>query len=176
MKILLKRVFALTFVLAMVCSISAGAISEIEAPVSTERTIINKEVAPGVILLDEGYDSDFGFYTFTRTYQVTIWGTQSTFVMQDRNTDEYDGVWVKLVDDASTGSSPVTFSIDEYPRSGTGVKKYAHSFTLSEGGEKATKLSDPSGCTYSLYAKFTSSAANGKVTIKVSCDDYETMD
>ena len=174
-KKVLRRLLALTFALAMMCSVTAGAVSGSMPPVSTERRIINREVAPGVVLLEEGYRMEAGLYTFYKTYTVRLRGTQSTFIMEDRNTAHLDGVWIKLEDDSSGGGAPVEFNIDEYSRSGSGVRRHTHKVTLVEGAEAATQLDDPVNCTYSIYAKFTSSEENGTIKVTISCNAYESM-
>ncbi len=172
----LRRLLALTFALAMMCSVTAGAVSGSVTPVSTERRIINREIAPGVVLLDEGYDTDFGVYTFTRTYKVRLRGTQSVFVMEDINNQHHDGVRVLLKDDASGGSAPVEINLREYPRNGLGIPDNQFFAVLEEGEKADFQLTDPVGCTYSIYAAFKNSGENGTITLKISCDDYDMIE
>ena len=172
----LRRLLALTFALAMMCSVTAGAVSGSVTPVSTERRIINREVAPGVVLLDEGYDMDFGVYTFTRTYKVNLSGTRSVFVMEDINNRHHDGLRVLLVDDSSSGTAPVEITVQEYPRHGLGIPADEHFAELEEGEKADFQLTDPVGCTYSIYAAFKYSGDSGRVTLKISCDDYDMIE
>lgn len=175
-KKVLRRFLALTFALAMMCSVTAGAVSGSVPPVSTERRIINREVAPGVVLLDEGYDMDFGVYTFTRTYKVNLSGTRSVFVMEDINNRHHDGLRVLLVDDSSSGTAPVETTVQEYPRHGLGIPADEHFAELEEGEKADFQLTDPVGCTYSIYAAFKNSGENGTITLKISCDDYDMIE
>ncbi|WP_191379437.1 hypothetical protein [uncultured Flavonifractor sp.] len=172
----LRRLLALTFALAMMCSVTAGAVSGSVTPVSTERRIINREIAPGVVLLDEGYDMDFGVYTFTRTYKVNLSGTRSVFVMEDINNRHHDGLRVLLVDDSSSGTAPVETTVQEYPRHGLGIPADEHFAELEEGEKADFQLTDPVGCTYSIYAAFKYSGDSGRVTLKISCDDYDMIE
>lgn len=169
----MKRLLTITLALATVLSFSVFA----SASDLSTRTIINKEVAPGVVLLDEGYDTDFGVYAFTKTYRVNLQSTIPVcFLPDELNLSHHDGVWIKLVDDASSQDAPVEFTIHENDRSSWGWTHYSQSGILHEGNEKIFRLTDPVGCKFSVYAKFVSSEDNGTITVKVSCDDYETMD
>lgn len=169
-----SKILATSCAVAMFCSVSAGAVS---SDVDTqERRIINKEIAPGVVLLDEGYDTDFGVYAFTKTYSVKMRAGLSVCFLPDViNKEHHDGVWIKLVDDASSGDSPVEFRVIENDRSSWGTAYHSHSVTLHEGGSKSVRLNDPVGCKFSIWAEFVSPDDNGTITVKVSCDDYETM-